>query len=362
MQRLLPAGLILVALAAGHGLAMETNRFGRDVWTREIQHLGVDPADVVYPFSVSPEMERWVEETLRRSHGSGRLEKLEAMQAALFEKDFNFEYDSDLTLIASEAFDERRGNCMSFTALFVSLARTAGIHAFLMSVQRDPEVDREDGLVVLNRHAVAAFKSAVGEVRIFDFYVRGSEPYAGERVIDDVTATAMYHTNLGGSAIRLGDLTEAIRHLDFATTLAPDWAPGWINMGVARHRNGEPDGALDAYRKALGADPHDSSALTNMAVIYEERGLYDEADNALRAAAKQTTNPFTLIAIADAEMVRGRYDAARRYLRKAKKRYRSEPEVYRALARLAVRQGEMAKARKHQRRADELGGGPWPNR
>ena len=77
--------------------------------------------------------------------------KLKKLQRALFNKElFEFTLDDQLTLTAPEAFIERRGNCLSFTSLFVSLARSINVGVFLVTVDRAPEVDREDGLVIVD--------------------------------------------------------------------------------------------------------------------------------------------------------------------------------------------------------------------
>jgi len=326
----------------------------RAAWEREVARRGVDVAAAVFPFRTTPEMERWVEEALSSRVGDDGLRKLTILQQELFSPDFGFSYDTDLTLTAAEAFGSRRGNCLSFTSMFVAMARSAGIPTFLMSVRRDPEVDRVGDLVVVNRHVVAGYRGASSEVHIFDFYVTTTGPYIQQRTIDDVTATAMFHTNLGGDAIRRGELEEAVRHLGIATALAPSWAPGWVNLGVAHYRQGDAERAFAAYQRALEVDPSNSSALGNMACIYRDQGRDHEAGVALRAAAQQTTNPFTLVAMADAEMARGRWGAASRYLRKARWWYSTEPEVYLAMARLAQRRGRPAEAARHLQRAADL--------
>jgi Flp pilus assembly protein TadD len=345
----------VVALLAGCAHTASSERLDRAEWEREVARRGVDLQAAVFPFGTTPEMERWVEETLRSHAGDGGLRKLTILQRELFSPDFGFSYDTDLTLAAAEAFASRRGNCLSFTSMFVAMARSAGIPTFLMSVRRDPEVERDGSLVVINRHVVAGYRGASSEVHIFDFYVTTTGPYIQQRTIDDVTATAMFHTNLGGDAIRRGDLGGAVRHLGIATTLAPSWAPGWVNLGVAHYRQGDAERAFADYQRALEVDPGNPSALGNMAYIYRDQGRDHEAEVALRAAAEQTTNPFTLIAMADAEMARGRWDAASRYLRKARWWYGTEPEVYLAMARLADRRGKPAEAERHLRHAAELG-------
>jgi Flp pilus assembly protein TadD len=343
---------LLLASCAHTGSA---GRLGPSEWARQLEQRGVDPGASVYPFSASPEMERWVEELLRTHLGDSGLRKLQILQDALFSADFHFAYDTQFTLTAAQAFASRRGNCLSFTTMFVAMARSAGIPAFLMSVRREPEVDRDGSLVVVNRHVVAGYRGAMSEVHVFDFYLTTSGPYIQERTIDDLTATAMYHVNLGGDAIRRGELDRAVRHLNIATTLAPDWAPGWVNLGVAHYRQGDVEAAFADYQRALDAEPGNPSALGNLAFIYREQGREREADVALRAAAQQTTNPFTLIAMADVEMARGSWGAAGRRLRKAHRWYPGEPEVYLAQARLAERRGDPARAERFRSRAAELG-------
>jgi len=349
---LLPGVVIAVGVAAP--AAADRRAFDHESWVDEVRRRGLDAAEVVYPFSTSPEMAAWAAQRLDGHGGLGPAGKLAVLQEALFRDGAaEFSYQDGVTLTASEAFELRRGDCMSFTALFVALSRSVGIPTFLVSVRRTPDIERTEGLVVVNRHVVAGYRSA-NEVVLFDFSVSSSAPYVQHVVVDDVTASAMYHTNLGGAAIREGALEEAARHLGIATRLEPTWAAGWVNLGVARFRSGDADGAMEAYRAALDVDPGNSSALTNLSFAYRELGMEPEARAALAAAVRKTDNPFTLIAMADVEMERGRLDRAARHLRRARWRYGDEPAVHDALARLARREGRDDRAAKHSARAAEL--------
>jgi len=326
--------------------------FTHDEWVRAIEKKHLDPAAVSYPFESTPEMEAWVAQVLKRSSHVSEVDKLDMIQMAMFDNDFAFAYEDGTTLTASEAFEQRRGNCMSFTALFVTLARSAGMDAFLLAARRAPAIDKEGDLVVLNHHVVAGFPGP-NKVTIYDFNIT-SETSLQRFIIDDVMATAMYHNNLAGDAIRDGNFDDAVWHLEITTSLVPEWAPGWVNFGVARYRNGDTDGALECYRKALEVDANNPSALTNMAFVYRELGRRQEAETALRAAAHTSTNPFTLIAIADAEMIQGNYGDASSYLRRARRGYRSEPEVWDAMSRLARLRGDIDKAQRYAARAGKL--------
>ncbi len=327
--------------------------FTRDAWEKTVEKKHLDPNGVRYPFETTPEMADWVRDVLKRHASNSDLSKLDVIQTSMFDADFNFTYEDGTTLTAAEAFEQRRGNCMSFTALFVTLARTAGMDAFLLAVRRAPGVDKEGDLVVLNHHVVAGFRGPQ-KVTIYDFNITSSETFMQQFVIDDVMATAMYHNNLAGDAIREGNFDEAVWHLDVTTTLVPEWAPGWVNYGVARFRNGDVEGALACYERALQESPNNPSALTNMAFVYRELGRHQESETALRAAAHTSTNPYTLIAIADSEMIRGNYEEAASYLRRARWGYRSEPEVWDAMSRLARLRGDIEKAERHAAHASKL--------
>lgn len=347
--------VLLTAAFSGQAAAGPGDEvFGYEAWRAAVTRLGLDPDAVVYPFQINQEMEDWAKEKIRGSMSMVASTRLEVLQRSFFEThEFEFEYDQARTLTAQEAFLARHGNCMSFTSLFVALSRSLSMPTFLLSVKRQPEVIKDEGLVVVNRHVVAGYR-APNKVYIYDFYVTDSSPYVSQRVIDDVEASAIYHTNIGGYAIRIDDLDEAERNLELAVVLSPRFAPAWVNLGVTRSRLGDTEGAFDALQRALNVEPGNSSALVNLARLYRDQGRTEEAETAMRAAAEGTRNPFTLIAMADVEMTRGRFEEARQYLRRARWWYGREPEVYLALSRLSQLEGDGAKAAKHAERAANL--------
>jgi len=340
------APIVDVSAAADHG--------SHSAWSRAVHDHGLDPDRVIDPFQASAEMADWVESVVAGEPWLDDVGRLERIQGALFDEDaFEFVYDEGLTLTAEQAFVERRGNCLSFTVLFVALSRSVGLDTFLVTVRREPEVVRSGDLVVVNRHVVAGYRAGSALVT-FDF-ARSEAAFApGHEIIDDVRASAIFHGNLGGAALRRGDNRDALEQLEIATTLAPDWSSGWVNLGVALVRLGDRDRAYAAYRNALVADPGNASALNNLSALYARDGRTAEAIVALRAAAETTDSPFTLIAMADSEIMSDRLDEAARYLRRARRRHPMQPEVFDALARLADVQGRTGRAARYRDRADGL--------
>ena len=344
-------GALLLLLWSGGAWAARAPRvFDQATWAESVHQAGLTTDEVVYPFATTEGMAEWAD---RRTRGaSGPLENLFSLQRALFNTQ-EFSYKEGATLTAADAFEQRRGNCIALTALFIALSREQGLRTFLVAVHRVVEVSREEDLVVITRHVVAGHAQGT-RTYLFDFYRRTNDPVIRYRVVDDLVASSMYHSNLGGSLVRSGDLEGARRQLEIATTLSPDWGDGWVNYGVVLRRLGDVDGAVSAYETALDIDSRNPSALSNLASAYLELGDDLQARQALRAASRRAHGPFALISLADAEMGSGNTEEARRLLLRAKWRYGAWPETEDALARVAVAAGQEDRAERHLQRAARL--------
>ncbi|MCD4751178.1 MAG: tetratricopeptide repeat protein [Thermoanaerobaculales bacterium] len=350
--RSLLAIAVLITGACASTSSAPPMRFGEETWKMVLEAKGIEPGGAVYPFTATPEMVEWAKTVTR--HEVEPLDQLTMLHRALFEpKTFPFSYDETRTLTADQAFVQRRGNCLSFTALFITLARSIDLPAFLVTVYRPPSIEQREDVVVVNRHVVAGYSKA-SRLYLYDFYHAREVPNSRRVVVDDLSASALFHTNYGGEAIRRGDLAAAQHHFEVATTLAPHLAAPWIGLGVTHSRVGNPEAGFAAYGRALDADPGNPSALTNIAYLHQQSGREEEATAALRAAAQGRSSPFSLIALADAEAAQGNMDDAEHYLRRARRTYRNEPAVYEAQARFAKRRGDPKQAQRYLEKADKL--------
>lgn len=347
--------LLLMTICLFAGIAEADGPFV-DNWRSELKARNIPLEKAVYPFAVTDVMVDWARDQMSGYESSTPVHRLTVLQDALYGwKDERFQYDETLTLTAQEAFAQRRGNCMAFTSLFIGLARGLDIPMSLVSIEKVPGVGRSDRLVVVNRHVVAGYQEP-GSLVLFDFNLTSEAPVARHEVVEDTVASAMYHANLGGSAIRSGDLETADHHLVLATRLAPEWGPGWINLGVVRYRQGEYDDALRAYKTAIEVEPDSSSAFANIAVVHQARGNDEAARAALEAATQLTATPFALIAMADIEIEEGNLGAARSNLRRARWWFDDIPEVFEAMARLAHAEGDVKRRQRYLEKAESLRG------
>jgi hypothetical protein len=351
MRRRRALSVLLASVLVATGAAAGVNS-AQLSWSDELVRRGLDPDRVVDPFVTTDEMRKFARAAARGADDNvGRLNNL---QLALFSTtEFPFAYEPSVTLTAREAFEERRGNCLSFTVLFVALARSLDIDAQLLSVNRVISVDKDDDLVVVNRHVVAGYLDG-GMLYIFDFQDDETTLLGQYEFIDARTASGMYHSNIGASMLRLGDVPSALEHLEMSVLLAPQFPGAWINLGVARMRMGNVDGALSAYQEALELDPGNSSALTNIAAVHTREGRPEAAHAALQAAAKGTESPFALVALADVELQRGDLDSALKHLKHARRLGRDVPEVWDALSRWARLSGNDRKEARFSDKAAKL--------
>ncbi len=341
---------VLVGCASTGGVGPVLDRAH---WEAVVRARGVDPSDVFYPFETTPEMERFAREVT--AGAVAPLPRLATLQRALFDpRSFPFAYDAPVTSTPPRTFVERRGNCLSFTVLFVALARSLGYPVQLYSVQRILGARKVESLVIVNRHVVAGYRHA-GRLYVYDFS-RLEKEFVGRYVpVDDVAVAGLFHTNIGAARLQAGDLEGARRELLIATRLAPNFGGAWVNLGVVERSRGDMDAAFAAYERALEVEPGNASALTNIAYLHTRLGHEDQARAALAAAARGRTSPYSLVALADIEMARGNLKAARRLLGRARRAAHGRiPEVYEALARLAGLRGDAAGQARYAARARRL--------
>jgi Flp pilus assembly protein TadD len=317
---------------------------------RNLRARGLDPAAVIVPFEITEEMGAWAHAHV--PDNTPKEKRLDRLLAAMM-GDMQLKYESGRTATAREAFESRRANCLAFTSLFVGLARELGIPAFYLDVEDVERFEKDGDLMVVSGHVSAGYDIGSGRVKILDFTPAREPEYRRVHPVGDLRAVALFYSNRGAESLRAGSAAEALGWLRQAVEIDPDFAGGWVNLGVALRRQGDTAGAEAAYRKALEADPQTSSAYSNLASILRMRGRYTEAAALLAlAASADNRNPFSYIALGDLSMAQGRLQEAQRFYRQALRLHREDAEIYAALGLVALASGDTGQARKWLRRAE----------
>jgi Flp pilus assembly protein TadD len=312
----------------------------------------LDPEKIIVPFDVTPEMKAWARREVRLD-GEVR-ERLGSLIRALFDRSgLKLEYESDYSVTAAEAFASHRANCLSFTNLFVGLARELGMPAYFLEVDDVQRFTREGDLVVVSGHVTAAYGPPEERITL-DFTEGRAAEYREVREISDLRAIALYYSNRGAGELREGRHGEALRWLETTVVLDPDLAGGWSNLGVARRRLGDYAGAEHAYRRALEVDPKGAWAYQNLATLLRLRGRDAEASELLAFSRQlDSKNPFLYLDLGDLSLAQGRADEAERLYRRALRLDNRVAESYAALGLLAHRQGKPRDAERYLRKAEQ---------
>ncbi len=325
-------------------------------WRAVIASRGVDPGDVPMPMYASPAIRQVAEQAAGPGGDSERLRRLQSL--LLDRKSYAFEYDTTGTFTASEAFASRRGNCVSFTNLFIAFGRALGIPLQAGLLFRRGRSEREGDLVMVYNHMVAVLPkrgdTSIGEHTIYDFYLTRDGSPIDLRLVDDVAVAAISASNRGVEALRAGDLEKAHVLLERATKLDATLPDLLSNLGIVKWRQGDADGALAMFRRGLEIDAHRPALLHNLAAFYIEQGRMAEARAALAAASTRDASPYLFVVQGDLELAGGNAQEALKAYRKAHREGPKLVEPLLGIARAEKGLGNDAAARRALRKAEKL--------
>lgn len=320
-------------------------------WREVVAARGVDPGDVPMPMMVTPEIRAVAEQIAGPGDDRERLKRLQS--ALLDRKQYAFEYDTIATFTASEAFAFRRGNCVSFTNLFIAFGRALGIPLQAALVFRRARSEREGDLVMVYNHMVAVLPKT-RDLTVFDFYMTRDTSKIELKLIDDLAVAAISASNRGVEALRAGDLEKARKLLERATKLQPSLPDLHSNLGIVRWRQKDIEGAYAAFREGLDLDPHRPALLHNLAALYIDQGRQAEARAALAAASTRDASPFLFVVQGDLEFAGGNLKEARTAYRRAYRESKTLVEALLGLARVEKAMGNVPASRRALEKARKL--------
>lgn len=279
--------------------------------------------------SLSPAMKKVVETQIPADiRPEQRLDKL--FKILRYDPDYAVQYDSDATYTAQQVFKYRRANCLSFSAMFIALARQAGLNANFQEVELPPEWDAlSDDTLVQYRHVNVKVRWGRGGEGVVDFRMdRYSETFP-QKVISDSLGLAQYHSNISMQKMVDGNMGEAYVSAYRAINADPMQSFIWSNMGIIQRRLGNLEAAEVAYRQALTLDPRDISASNNLAILYEAKGNYELANQMRRySEANKLNNPYYRYALAQHAYRNGDYDEALSQIKIAMRKQGREHRFY----------------------------------
>lgn len=247
---------------------------GAPLGVPEVPPAVVPEQDVL---ALTPEMREFLKEHVDRNGPDG-LKLRQLVSAIMDPRTFGVAYDNT-TRTASETFRARRGNCLSFSNLFVAMARDVGLNVQYQEVDVPPAWTLDNDTYVLNEHVDVFVNLGAAGTRVVDFNSGDFKSTYEMRTISDARALAHFYNNIGVERMLAGNTASALACFRKAVTEGDGrFPPAWTNLGTLYMRNGHSVHAEAAYLQALNESDSDLVAMSNLARLYERLGDRERAD------------------------------------------------------------------------------------
>ena len=304
------------------------------------------------PLAISEEMKEFLEERIPTRAPRGKHLLMDLVSLVFAEGDLGFAYVSQ-TKTASETFRDRSGNCLSFTNMFISMARHLGFDAKLREVEIAPTWSKRGRLITFNRHVNVAV-SLGGTPYVVDLFPRVDRIEIGGRIVSDDRGVAHFYNNKGADNLENGNFELARAFFEKALDVDPEATFVWANLGVAQGLLGEMEDAEESYLRAITLDQRNMIAMTNLAKLYRRLGENERASQyEEKVEGFQKINPYYHYSLGQEAYESRQFEEAVQHYEAALKRKSKEHHFHFALAKVHTQLGNTDEAIKHLKKAHE---------
>lgn len=304
---------------------------------------------------ISPAMVEFLDRYVEQDRGKDKA-SWSLVWAVTDRNMLHFQYHSSLTLPPLQTFAQLRGNCLSFSSMFILMARHLGLKAYYQEVEIPQQWNNDNDTLLVSMHINVVVEGAHGNSWVVDVSGRANAASRLERRISDEVAIAQYYNNLGADALTEGDLGTAFAYIRKAIEIAPNLHYLWSNLGVVYVRNEQLDEATEAYLTALKIDSNSSMAANNLYLIYQRTGnLLAAAELEKKVEKNRQKNPYYLSYLSEIAYEEGRLEESRHLAERAVKLHETEYRFHYQLARTLMLEGKRQEAQASLQRALELG-------
>ncbi|MEK9673154.1 MAG: tetratricopeptide repeat protein [Rhodospirillaceae bacterium] len=149
------------------------------------------------------------------------------------------------------------------------------------------------------------------------------------------------HFNLGSLHLRRHEWSDAIRHLECATDLKPDWAAAWGNLGCALLGTERYGRCLEFFRACMVRFPAERAFHAGLAETLMKMGEHGAAESEFRQMLKhRASDPEAWAGLIAAVVQDNRFEEARIMIAEAQGKSTGSPELDEIKASLALEAGD----------------------
>lgn len=308
-------------------------------------------------FGLTKEMQVFAETVTAKANNTDA--KAEALHKALMTSTHyggrGIVYSAYNTITGREAFETRQANCLSYTLLFVAMARYVGLTAEVNEVILPPTWDmRAGGSYLFMRHVNAkvftprpqrTFARVVGTADVSDIVVdlemRRFRPHYKQNILGKDLVAAQYYSNRGMELSAEGKSRDAFFYLRKALLMSDKPSYIWSNFGSFYRRQGLFAEAEAVYLHGLSINPRDYTIMHNMAGLYKEMGnTQKHQEYQRRVRIHRNANPYFMFKRAEEAVEKNDYDLALSLIKNAIKKEESEERFYQLAITIYEKRGD----------------------
>jgi Flp pilus assembly protein TadD len=294
-------------------------------------------------------LDRWID---RYQGDNPKLRRL--LYAVMGDGTFNLIYD-DTTRTAQETFFDQRGNCLSFTNMFIAMSRYVDLDAKFQEVIVPPDWSVVGQTFILNKHVNVHVAMDLGVDKLVDFNMADFRISYDRQIVSDSRGHAHYFNNIGVERMLDGDAPLALAYFHESIRRGKAFSPAWVNLGILYNREGYPNYAEAAYLKALDVDGSSLVAMSNLASLYEQEGRGElAAQYQSKVQSHRMQNPYYRYQLARLAFDNGDYTTAIDHLKFAVRKNRNDDSFYFLMSLSYLNSSDKKEARHWMKKAEEV--------
>jgi tetratricopeptide (TPR) repeat protein len=237
------------------------------------------------------------------------------------------EYSSTANITAIDAYNSQKANCLSLTIMAYALAKEANLDIEFQDV-KVPEYWVRNGsynmltghvnLVITKPRSPHAYVYLGSKILTIDFDPFVTKTSFPKSIISQPYVLSMFYSNKGAEALVNKEFTKAYAYFKSATLIEPKFSSAWANLGILYKRIGQFESAQQSYRHAIKVNPENYTAMSNLALLLDEKNDGKELISIRQTLKNQReNNPYYFALLADEAFYEANYEQALSYYRKA---------------------------------------------
>lgn len=302
------------------------------------------PTDIPAPETIlklTPAMEAFAERAVKGLRRDSQ--KVAALHQALLAHEtaggLGITYSASATFPPELVFSQGQANCLSFSLLFVAMARHVNLQAAVNDVAIPPTWSSNQGRIQFVRHVnVLIDLPRSRDTMVVDLDMENYRSHYPQQLISDKRALAQFYNNRAMEIYAESEQAElSFYYLQIALNLDQELSFLWNNLAAVYRRANHPELAEMLYVRALETNPEDLTAIFNLSLVYQETDRPAQAEQLQTLLQDyQHRNPYYQYWLASQRYADQDYQNAAIHIARAIRAEPQEPQFHKLSEQISV--------------------------